>query len=102
MTQKDRITGFLQSLESNGVLNTETQSLVLVPEVDYLAGGTNQSTNLQCTFNECTTDKCITNANGCTTNSATGCDSSNRLCTDNSKDCTIGSGDTNKNIMLCK
>lgn len=103
MMQKDRIVGFLQSLESNGVLSTETQSLVLVPDIDYLAGGTNQCTNPQCTFNECKVNLCPTNSQGCTTNSATGCDSSNRLgCTVNSSGCTIGSGDTNKNIQLCK
>lgn len=58
MKQTDRIVGFLQSLEANGILPEDKQTMMLVPEYDYLGGDV---------FNVCA------NQSSCTTNNTSGC-----------------------------
>lgn len=58
MKQTNRIAGFLQSLEKNGILTEEKQSMLLVPEFDYLGG---DGLNICSNFSNCTTN----NTSGC-------------------------------------
>lgn len=62
MKQMDRIIGFLKTLEANGKLTGETQSLVLVSEADCLGGESAQKVKVN--YRKCIVNGTCTN-NGC-------------------------------------
>lgn len=60
MKQVDRIADFLKTLEANGTLTGETQSLVLIPEADCLGGESAQRVNFsKCVLNGKCTNNCF-------------------------------------------